>query len=44
MVIPLQEQVNSTDAGVVAPSPACLRALKTVTEVLQKNGHEVVTL
>lgn len=30
--------------GVVAPSPACLRALKTVTEVLQKNGHDIVTL
>ena len=30
--------------GVVTPSPACLRALKSVTEVLQKNGHEIVTL
>ena len=32
------------DLGVVAPSPACLRTLKAVTEVLQKNGHEVVAL
>lgn len=32
------------DDGVVAPSPACARALKTVTAILEKNGHEVVTL
>lgn len=32
------------DDGVVAPSPACLRALKMVTEVLAKHGHEIVTL
>jgi len=32
------------DDGVITPSPACLRALKTVTEVLKKNGHEIVTL
>ncbi|KAG6379629.1 amidase signature enzyme [Boletus reticuloceps] len=32
------------DDGVVAPSPACLRVLKSVAEVLQKNGHEVVAL
>ncbi|KAF9236038.1 amidase signature enzyme [Melanogaster broomeanus] len=32
------------DDGVVAPTPACLRALKMVTEVLEKNGHEIVTL
>ena len=32
------------DLGVVAPSPACLRVLTMVTEVLQKNGHEIMTL
>ncbi|KAG1733426.1 amidase signature enzyme [Suillus lakei] len=32
------------DDGVVTPSPACARALKTVTAILEKNGHEVVTL
>ncbi|KAI6045330.1 amidase signature enzyme [Pisolithus marmoratus] len=32
------------DDGVIAPSPACLRALKMVTEVLAKHGHEIVTL
>ncbi|KAG1867289.1 amidase signature enzyme [Suillus subalutaceus] len=32
------------DDGVVKPSPACARALKTVTAILEKNGHEVVTL
>lgn len=32
------------DDGVVAPSPACLRALKMVIEVLKRNDHEVVTL
>ncbi|KAH7919689.1 amidase signature enzyme [Leucogyrophana mollusca] len=32
------------DDGVVAPTPACLRALKMVTSVLEKNGHEIVTL
>ncbi|KAL4073524.1 amidase signature enzyme [Scleroderma citrinum] len=32
------------DDGVVAPSPACLRALKMVTDVLEKHGHEIVTL
>ncbi|KAH7882474.1 amidase signature enzyme [Phlebopus sp. FC_14] len=32
------------DDGVVAPSPACLRALKAVTDVLKKNGHDIVTL
>ncbi|KAI6045329.1 amidase signature enzyme [Pisolithus marmoratus] len=32
------------DDGVVAPSPACLRALKMVTEVLAKHGHEIITL
>ncbi|KAI6132324.1 amidase signature enzyme [Pisolithus thermaeus] len=32
------------DDGVVAPSPACLRALKMVTDVLARHGHEIVTL
>lgn len=32
------------DDGVVAPSPACLRALKMVTDVLEKHGHQIVTL
>ncbi|OJA10625.1 hypothetical protein AZE42_05697 [Rhizopogon vesiculosus] len=32
------------DDGVVAPSPACARALKMVTTLLEKNGHEVVSL
>ncbi|KAG6910723.1 hypothetical protein DXG01_008254 [Tephrocybe rancida] len=32
------------DDGVVAPSPACKRALQTVVDVLRKNGHEVVDL
>ncbi|EIW77248.1 amidase signature enzyme [Coniophora puteana RWD-64-598 SS2] len=32
------------DDGVVTPSPACLRALKTVTSVLEKYGHQIVTL
>ncbi|KIJ04986.1 hypothetical protein PAXINDRAFT_183014, partial [Paxillus involutus ATCC 200175] len=32
------------DDGVVAPTPACLRALKMVTEALEKDGHEIVTL
>ncbi|KAF8842043.1 amidase signature enzyme [Paxillus ammoniavirescens] len=32
------------DDGVVAPTPACLRALKMVTEALEKQGHEIVTL
>ncbi|KAH7904205.1 amidase signature enzyme [Hygrophoropsis aurantiaca] len=32
------------DDGVVAPTPACLRALKMVTSILEKNGHEIVTL
>ncbi|EGO29133.1 hypothetical protein SERLADRAFT_433136 [Serpula lacrymans var. lacrymans S7.9] len=32
------------DDGVVAPSPACRRALKMVTDVLTKNGHEVVDI
>ncbi|KIJ05346.1 hypothetical protein PAXINDRAFT_21380 [Paxillus involutus ATCC 200175] len=32
------------DDGVVAPTPACLRALKMVTEALEKEGHETVIL
>ncbi|KAL0958215.1 hypothetical protein HGRIS_000374 [Hohenbuehelia grisea] len=32
------------DDGVIAPSPACHRALQTVVDTLRKNGEEVVTL
>lgn len=32
------------DDGVVAPSPPCLRALKSVVSLLEANGHEVVTI
>ncbi|PCH45081.1 amidase signature enzyme [Wolfiporia cocos MD-104 SS10] len=32
------------DDGVVAPSPACRRALQEVVSVLQANGHEVVAI
>ncbi|KAG6860721.1 hypothetical protein C0995_008164 [Termitomyces sp. Mi166 len=32
------------DDGVVAPSPACKRALQTVVDILRKSGQEVVDL
>ncbi|EIW77307.1 amidase signature enzyme [Coniophora puteana RWD-64-598 SS2] len=32
------------DDGIVAPSPACSRALKMVTDALKGAGHEIVTL
>ncbi|TFY56752.1 hypothetical protein EVJ58_g7443 [Rhodofomes roseus] len=32
------------DDGVVAPSPACRRALQTVVETLEAHGHRVVTV
>ncbi|OSX63279.1 hypothetical protein POSPLADRAFT_1055337 [Postia placenta MAD-698-R-SB12] len=32
------------DDGVVAPSPACLRALQDVVSALESNGHEVVAI
>lgn len=30
--------------GVVTPSPACKRALETVTSALERDGHEVVSM
>jgi len=33
-----------TYIGVVVPSPACKRALRTAVDVLKKNGHQVVTM
>ncbi|ESK87066.1 amidase protein [Moniliophthora roreri MCA 2997] len=30
--------------GVIAPSPACKRALQLVVDQLQKNGHEIVSI
>ena len=30
--------------GVVAPSPACRRALQTVVSLLEQDGHEIVTM
>ncbi|KAI0945310.1 hypothetical protein AcW1_001558 [Taiwanofungus camphoratus] len=32
------------DDGVVAPSPACSRALQEVVSTLERHGHEVVTI
>ncbi|KAG6855931.1 hypothetical protein H0H87_009307 [Tephrocybe sp. NHM501043] len=32
------------DDEIIAPSPACKRALQSVVEILRKNGHEVVDL
>ncbi|KAF7794086.1 hypothetical protein EIP86_005216 [Pleurotus ostreatoroseus] len=32
------------DDGVVAPSPACSRALRSVVDTLTENGHEVVNI
>ncbi|KAF8268354.1 amidase signature enzyme [Lactarius quietus] len=32
------------DDGVVVPSPACGRALKTVVSLLEQDGHEVTTI
>ncbi|KAI0064993.1 amidase signature enzyme [Artomyces pyxidatus] len=32
------------DDGVVAPSPACSRALRQVVSALQANGHEVIAI
>lgn len=29
---------------VVTPSPACERALKTVTSALERDGHEIVAM
>lgn len=31
-------------AGVVLPSPACERALRTVVDTLEKHGHIVATM
>jgi hypothetical protein len=31
-------------AGVVAPSPACRRALQTVVSLLEQDGHEVTAM
>lgn len=32
------------DDGVVAPSPACRRALQEVVSTLEAHGHEVVQM
>ncbi|KAI9458948.1 amidase signature enzyme [Lactarius psammicola] len=32
------------DDGVVAPSPACRRALQTVVSLLEQDGHEVIAI
>ncbi|KAF8226391.1 amidase signature enzyme [Tricholoma matsutake] len=32
------------DDGVVLPSPPCARALQAVVDILEKHGHEVVTI
>jgi len=43
-LVPVPTRKTKQDLGIIAPSPACLRVLQAVTDVLQKNGHEIVTL
>ena len=35
---------QSSYSGVVAPSPACRRALQTVVSLLEQDGHEITTM